>query len=129
MQDIPMHHWIKYKPDDMYYCNDLVPCSDEIEQFPESFGIEIQLWEAHTNDHLGVKCRLLAKYSLDEAPADTSNFSIGRVAYRFARDAWFGRIKPFLIQNRIPVSIRFVRIETMQARRQVLKRQNNFSCT
>jgi hypothetical protein len=94
------------------YYNDLVPDWVIRERFPGNAAIEIQLWEAHVNDHHGINGRFLVTQSVDGAPAPTQSFSIGRVTYRFAYDAWFNDVKPFLIQNRIPVSMRFVRIES-----------------
>jgi hypothetical protein len=92
-----------------YSYNDTVPNYTITETFLDNSIIEIQFWEVHLN-RSGHHAKFLVKYALDNEPVIGENLSQGRICYRFTKEVWFATIKIFLIQNRIPVSVRFEKL-------------------
>jgi hypothetical protein len=91
----------------VYSQSDLVPRLSFHENFIDKHSlIEIEFWDAYILNRASA-AKFFTRYSYDEGPAEMSPFALGRIRYRFTSDVWFGEVKLFLIQHRIPVSIRF----------------------
>src|SRR5687767_7647609 len=91
------------------YC-DAIPDPSINEKIPNDALIRIFVWEAYTTKRSVTCARFLAIHSFDNGPIIVDKIPLERSCYRFTRTEWASEIKPFLIQNRIPVTIHIQRI-------------------
>jgi hypothetical protein len=92
-----------------YTYRDTIPDHSISENIPNDALIQIFVWEAHTVKRSETCARFLAVHSFDFGPIIIDKIPLDRSCYRFTRMEWFSEVKPFLIHNRIPVTIQILR--------------------
>jgi hypothetical protein len=89
-----------------YSYSDTVPSASTDDYIPFDTLVYIYVWDAFTIKHMFSYAGVLAYHSVDMGPFTFDNLPPGRTCYRFRKREWNTYVKPYLMQNRIPVTIR-----------------------
>ncbi|HYD90426.1 MAG TPA: hypothetical protein VEA37_02940 [Flavobacterium sp.] len=85
---------------------DIIPDITTATEIPSASLVEIEVWDAFIVSHSKCHSKFLREHAYDGGPCEKLQVIIGRTSYRYTGEVWANTITPFLIKNRIPVSVR-----------------------
>ena len=85
---------------------DTIPIITDAGDVSRNSLIEIEVWDAFILSHAKCHSRFLVEHSYDQGPWESRPVAIGRTCFRYKNAVWTSTIKPFLNQQRIPVTVR-----------------------
>jgi hypothetical protein len=68
--------------------------------------VEVKFWEIYLLNNRANLYKFLAESSIDSGPVEQRQYEPGRVSYRFFTSVWQSKVKPLLLENRIPVVLK-----------------------
>jgi hypothetical protein len=86
--------------------SDTVPHQSNFERCSGDGIVEVYLWDAYLLSHSTPLARLLIADSFDLGAYECEGLEHGRVCFRFSTKTWERTIRPYLISNQIPVTVR-----------------------